>query len=173
VNAAEVATLTPYDGMPIRRTDLPGKPVLYYSTAASKWGPGAEAQGMTLRKKTTANGIGLTSLAVVENFATYDFRAGRKYRIVWQGGASLSEAGNYFALAIHTSSTSDAAGATTGLSQFMSRTYTSNAAGFGESFYVEGVYEPTVDETKQVKFTEEWRTCRRFLLVGDGLGVRV
>ncbi len=149
----EQDALTPYDGMQIRRNDLPGRPVRLWSSTAAKWGPGAEAQGMTLRKKVTANGIGLTNLSVVENLATYDFRAGRKYRIVWQGGYSMSATGNYFDLAIHTASPTDAAGLTTGLTQLMSRTYTANGAGFGESFYVEAIYEPTADTTRQVKFT--------------------
>jgi hypothetical protein len=142
--------LTQYPASEIIRTDDKYKT---YISDGTKWMPHADAQGMTLRKKSTTNGIGLTSLSVVENFATYDFKAGRKYRIIWQGGYSMSEAGNYFALAIHTASTADAAGLTTGLTQIMSRTYTSNAAGFGESFYVEGIYEPSADETKQIKFT--------------------
>jgi hypothetical protein len=151
-NVAERNEITaPTKGQKVLRLDLTGLQEEVWSGTA--WTPPPGAQGMTLRKKITANGIGLTGLSVVENFATYDFKAGRKYRIVWQGGYSMSATGNYFDLAIHTASTADAAGLTTGLTQLMSRTYTANASGAGESFYVEAIYEPSADETKQVKFT--------------------
>ncbi|WP_284984314.1 hypothetical protein [Arthrobacter sp. efr-133-TYG-118] len=105
------------------------------------------------RVKVTANGAGLTTLAVQNNIGSFAFKGGRKYKIVWQGGHSFSSAGDYFNLAIQTCSTADAANATTGLTTIQGRTYTTNSAGLGESFYVEAIYEPATDTTLQVKFT--------------------
>ena len=144
--------LTKYDSLTVRRMDLTGFPL--ETCRATVWGPEAGAQGIQPGVvKVTANGAGLTSLAVQNNIASYAFRGGRKYKIVWHGGYSLSVATDYFNLAIQTSSTADAAGAITGLTQVQGRSYTANAAGAGESFYVEAIYEPATDTTLQVKFT--------------------
>jgi hypothetical protein len=105
------------------------------------------------RVKVTASGAGLTTLAVQNNIASFTFRANRRYKIVWHGGYSLSVATDYFNLAIQTCSTADAAGAITGLTAVQSRSYTANAAGAGESFYVEAIHEPASDTTLQIKFT--------------------
>lgn len=112
-----------------------------------------QAQGMMINKKIVANGAALTTLAVVDNFASFAFKGGRRYKIVWQGGMSLSATSNYFDLAIHTASTLDAAGLTTGLTTIQARSVTANNAASGECFYVEAIYEPPADTTLQVKFT--------------------
>lgn len=112
-----------------------------------------QSAGMKTNKKVIANGIGLTTLSVVENIASFAFKGGRRYRIVWHAGYANSAASNYFDLAIHTCSTADAAALTTGLTTIISRSYTANNAASGESFYVEAVYEPPSDTTLQVKFT--------------------
>jgi hypothetical protein len=112
-----------------------------------------QAHGQKINKKVVANGAALTTLAVVENIANFPFKGNRRYRIIWHAGMSLSAVSNYFDLAIHTCSTADAAGLITGLTTIISRTYTANNAGSGESFYVEAIYEPPSDTTLQVKFT--------------------
>lgn len=146
---AEVAT--PSAGQRVRRLDLVGTPLEEWNGTA--WTDPSPARGLVLRKKVTADGIGLSALSVVENFATFTFKAGRKYRIVWNAAYENSAASNYFNIAIHTASTADAAGATTGLTTLMTRSLTANNAGSGEYFILEAIHEPVADETKQIKYT--------------------
>jgi hypothetical protein len=152
-NVTDRATIvTPVVGQQVERLDLPGQPVEEYTTAYG-WTDVSPSRGILLRKKIITDGIGLSTLSVVENFATFTFRGGRKYRIVWATGFEISAASNYFNIAIHTASTADAAGAITGLTTIMTRSLTANNAGSGEFFYLEAPYEPAADETKQIKFT--------------------
>lgn len=149
---AERDALTAYDGLMVERMDVAGRPLEAYYGSSYTRGPAAQGM-MPGRVKVTANGAGLTTLAVQNNIGSFTFLANRKYKIVWQGGYSLSVASDYFNLAVQSASTADAAGAITGLTQLQGRSYTANNAGAGESFYVEAIYEPTVDTTLQIKFT--------------------
>lgn len=110
-------------------------------------------QGLLSSQKGTANSSAVSALSVINNIPTFAFKAGRKYRIVWNGQYYTSVASSFWALRIQSASTVDSAALTTGLTQVQSRTMSAGAASSSQSFYVEAIYEPVSDTTLQIKFT--------------------
>lgn len=126
-----------------------------YVHNGTSWVGNKLSKGMMAEKKSTSNGVGISSLSVIENFQSFDFKGGRKYRIGWDLSYSQSTTDTWNGLRISFANPADAAGLTTGLTSVVYRICHAGAAGIQEGFMVQTFYEPTVDITRQVKFTVE------------------
>jgi hypothetical protein len=100
----------------------------------------------------TANSGAFSTASVVANIASFTFKAGRRYRIVWDFSYNTSTAGTYMSMCIARCSTTDAAALTTGLTNLGGRTIHTDGAGLTESRTIYGYYNPTTDSTVQIKF---------------------
>jgi len=89
--------------------------------------------------------------SVVTNIASYDFKAGRRYRISWSSNYYTSDTSSTFAMGVSTCSPSDPAAQTTGMTQLGSISERPNAALEGRNFKVIAYYFPSSDITRQIK----------------------
>lgn len=111
-----------------------------------------QALGLLQKTQVATSTGAISALAVVNNIATYTFKAGRKYRIVWDSdwyGASANTSG---AFSVATCSTADAAALTTGLTTIGLRNAQAPVANVTAPFLVTGYLEPVADTTVQLKF---------------------
>lgn len=153
--AAEDA-LVQYRGFEVLRTDSPG--IRRRISDGVKFTPTAEAQGLMHHTAVTTNGGFVTALTVVNNIASFDFKVGRKYRIVWDFQYQGNTAGNYVTALIGTAATGDAAGVTTGITQRNGRKFKVHDASIDSSGRVEAIFIPNSDATLQVKFLTQVTT---------------
>lgn len=141
--------LTQYPASEVIRTDDGFK---RYISDGTKWMPHADALGLMVHQQITASGGAITALTVINNIASFAFKGGRKYRIVWDFTYQGSTAGNYVTALIGTAATTDAAGLTTGISQINGRPHKIHDAGVDSPGRVFAIYKPSSDVTLQVKF---------------------
>lgn len=123
-----------------------------FATDVAKWDDSTAAKGRMWLARVASNTGAITSLAVVNNLATYTFKGGRKYRIVWDTDWLSSAANVHCAAYIATCATTDAASLTTGLTNLVVRNSVSALAVVSAYLHVEAYYEPSVDTITQVKF---------------------
>jgi hypothetical protein len=141
--------LTQYPASQIVRTDDKYKE---YISDGTTWKPPAAAQGLQSHTPVITNSGSVTALTVVNNLASFSFKGGRKYRLVWDFSYQGNTAGNYVTALIGTCSTADAAGLTTGITQLNGRPWKIHDGGVDSSGRVEAIYKPSSDTTLQIKF---------------------
>lgn len=112
----------------------------------------AVPKGLLSNTSVTASGGAITALTVINNIPSFAFKAGRKYRIVWDFTYQGNTAGNYITALTGVAATSDAAGLTTGITQINGRPFKIHDAGINASGIVNAIYTPSSDATLQVKF---------------------
>ena len=119
------------------------------------------AKGIVISKYVAANS-GIVSDAIIDNFPSVTFKAGRKYEITWEADWQHDTANNYFGMSINSAATTDAANLLTGLTQLDTSTNLCNNANSAQHFRTTAFFEPTSDTTLQIKF-------RLQRLVGGGV----
>lgn len=90
---------------------------------------------------------------IVSNIASYTFKGGRKYRIVWDASMSITDTTTFFYMTINTCATTDAAGIITGLTALEGRTVHRPIA--NSTVYsgpITAYFNPGADTTVQLKF---------------------
>lgn len=118
----------------------------------TNWKIGPEPLGMVANARIQSNsGVITSATTIVNNIQSYDFKAGRRYRILWQSNYYESDSSTTFAMGISTCSPSDPAAQTTGLTQLGSISERATVANEGRSFKVQVYYYPSADITRQVK----------------------
>lgn len=142
--------LTKYLGSEIIRTDLPGMPRRICNGTA--WVPTAEAQGLKHHEAVTANSGFINLLTVIKHIPSFDFKAGRRYRIGWDFKYQGNTAGNYVTALIGTCLPTDDPGITAGITQRAGRPFKIHDGNVDSSGRVTAIYKPTSDLTRQVKF---------------------
>lgn len=141
--------LTQYPASEIIRTDDKYKG---YISDGTKWMPHPDALGLVVHQQITASGGSVTALTVINNIASFAFKGGRKYRIVWDFSYQGNTAGNYVTALIGTAATADAAALTTGITQRNGRPFKIHDAAIDSPGRVEAVFVPSADDTLQLKF---------------------
>lgn len=115
--------------------------------------PASFAKGGQHHSQIATNSGNVTALTVIYNIASFDFKAGRRYRITWDFQYQGTTAGNYITALIGTCLTTDAAGATTGVTQRNGRKWKIHDGSIDSSGRVTAIYVPgAADLTRQVKF---------------------
>jgi len=109
------------------------------------------AQGIKLKAEVTTPSGAFTDV-IVNNFGSFTFKAGRKYKLVWDYSWNASAGSTYINASINTCLTTDAANLLTGLTILNSRTAMVQGAGLTEQANVTAFYEPVADSTVQIKF---------------------
>lgn len=110
--------------------------------------------GLVYEKKVTGNSAA-TADAIIENIASFTFKANRKYRIVWDASYLQGGVGSLFFCTINTAPLADAANLTTNLT--ILRGATKGVNGLANSTQYTGPitfahFRPLVDTTTQIKF---------------------
>lgn len=105
---------------------------------------------MWLNRGTTNTGS-FSAVVVVSAVASYTFKAGRKYRIVWDTDWLPSTGNVAAAFIIGTCATTDAL-ASTAVTQLAIRDAQAPVGNISAPAKVEAYYEPSTDQTVQVKF---------------------
>jgi hypothetical protein len=106
-------------------------------------------------KNDVATSSGPVSDAIISNIATFTFKAGRSYRIVWDASYYQSVAGDLFWWSIGLAAVTDTPADTANITVLNGRTKGVGSSGTGVTQHsgpVTAYYEPTVDTTQQVKF---------------------
>jgi hypothetical protein len=106
-------------------------------------------------KADVATSSGAVSDAIINNIATFTFKAGRSYRIVWDTSYYQSAAGDLFYWSIGLAAVVDTFADLTNITALGGRTKGVGSSGTGviqHTGAVTAYYEPTVDITRQVKF---------------------
>lgn len=114
--------------------------------------PASFARGVQHHSQVTTNGGSVTALTVVNHISSFTFKAGRKYKIVWDFQYQGNTAGNYMTALIGTCATTDTDTSTVGITQRNGRPWKIHDAGVDSSGRVEAIYRPTTDNTLKVKF---------------------
>lgn len=157
-SAAERDALVAYDGMEVLRLDDNNR--FYREMYVSgewrlpHWPQGA-GTGMGAQGNRIADFSGITTLVVVDTWATFTFRANRRYRLVWTGEMQVTATGTTVALGIQTCATTDADALTTGLTLLQRRRFTPGQTAQPEPFHVEFFKNYFTDTTVKMKFTAE------------------
>jgi hypothetical protein len=147
---AKQDALTHYPASEIVRTDDKYK---RYISDGSKWVPHADALGLVHHEiVTVSSGFIDVNLAVIKHIPSFDFKAGRKYRIIWDFEYQGNTAGNYITALIGTCLTTDASGSTAGITQRNGRPFKVHDSNIDSSGRVEAIYVPPSDLTRQIKF---------------------
>lgn len=110
------------------------------------------AKGLVLSQSVATNSGAFSGLTVVHNIPTFTFKAGRKYRIVWDADWYPTANDTAMAFIITQASTADAAGVTTGMTTLNARNSQGRLANISNSAITQAYVEPTVDTTLQIKF---------------------
>ena len=112
------------------------------------------AQGyMDESEERTSVSASVSSLSVIENIPSYTFKAGRRYRLVWDFTYVLSVANDYFDCKINSASIADDSALTTGLTELIKRPITAALSGAGQHGRVTAFVKYAVDTTVQLKYT--------------------
>lgn len=112
------------------------------------------AKGLLSRNPVTSSS-GASSDNIINNIPTYTFKAGRKYRIVWDASYYQSAVTDLFFWSICSAPVGDAAALLTNLTMMGGRTKGVSTAGSNVTNYtgpVTAYYDPLVDITLQIKF---------------------
>jgi hypothetical protein len=99
---------------------------------------------------TNSGAIGST-LTIINNIASFTFKGGRKYDIVYEFSFTASSAGEYENVAIFSAPVGDAAGLITGLTCLQSRTFPGPGAGLTDTKTIRAHFDPATDTTVQIK----------------------
>lgn len=113
------------------------------------------AKGLVAYRKIVndSGSIAASGSGICEYFASFTFKAGRRYKIAWYAGYVTGSAQSYWNLAICTCPTTDPVGQTTGLTQLGAETVHTDGVNLSDYFKVEAWPDPyAVDTTLQVKF---------------------
>jgi hypothetical protein len=94
-----------------------------------------------------------TTRVVVQNIATYAFKAGRKYRIHWAFEYTGSTTGNYGSFDINTAPVADSASSINNLTKIGGSSLQVNDANTGSHGDAYAFFNPTSDVTLQIKAT--------------------
>lgn len=117
------------------------------------WRGDPAPQGLQSFTEVTTNsgsiGAGFT---VVNNVASFTFRGGRKYRLVWDFQYQVSAANAYANVLVALANVGDAASSSSGLTQLNGRVVTSPVASRDTPGRVEGFFRPGGDAAFQVKW---------------------
>lgn len=147
--AIERDSITPTLGVSVRRLDQNNR-IEVGDGSAWKLDPAPLGMVANVRVSSNSGAISGTT-TVVTNIGTYDFKAGRRYRISWSSNYYTSDTSSTFAMGISTCSPSDPAGQTTGMTQLGSISERPNASLEGRNFKVIVYYFPSSDITRQIK----------------------
>ncbi|QFG09315.1 hypothetical protein SEA_DJUNGELSKOG_20 [Arthrobacter phage Djungelskog] len=110
------------------------------------------AKGLVWQQKsTTPTGSIGGSTTVVLNCPSFVFKANRRYRIEWVFEYSCTTSGTFMSFDVHSCSTADAAGATTGLTKLGGSSLPSVSANTGHNGRAQAYLNYTSDTTKQIK----------------------
>lgn len=93
-----------------------------------------------------------TTKTVVATIASFTFKAGRNYRVVWDANLFPGSADVGATLTIATAATTDAVTATTGLTVLGARNVQARLYGVSVGAFVTGYFKPSADTTVQLKF---------------------
>lgn len=104
-----------------------------------------------MQEYTTSTGS-TSTLAVQQWIPTFTFKANRRYRVEWSLSVACSTAGSGL-VQIHTCSTADAAGATTGLTEIMGYNLRFAVNSETKRVYLKREIQYTADTTLQLKGT--------------------
>ena len=110
------------------------------------------AKGCVYSFSVATNTGNFSALTVVYNIASFTFKAGRKYRIVWDTDWLSASTDTAAAFTVASASTADAAALTTGLTVLGVRNAQSRLAVISAPALVTAYYDPAVDTTTQIKF---------------------
>jgi hypothetical protein len=142
--------LTQYPASEIIRTDDKFK---RYISDGTTWMPPAGAQGLMIRQiLNTMDSTAITAIAALGNrISTFDFKAGRKYRIAFEGNYYTSNIDTVLLLQIGTCAVSDADALTTGVTVLNRTDFQATSANRGFPCNLAAYFEPTSDTTLKVK----------------------
>lgn len=121
-------------------------------TAANWTLASVKAGGKMWRQLVTTNSGYVGGLTVMNNIPSFTFKAGRKYRIIWDSDALGDTTNTGCAASIQSASTADAGSAVTGLTMLAIRDAYCFTAAYSFELHVEAIIEPTADTTLQIKF---------------------
>lgn len=139
-------------------SQAPNVPVVMQTTAESvdaaltELGTGNLAKGLVYFDKVTT-GSASVSDAIINHITTFTFKAGRRYRIVWDTSFISGGASSLFYCSINFTAVGSAPSSTAGLTTLNGRTIHCPLAGSTTySGPITTDYKPTVDTTTMIKF---------------------
>lgn len=170
-NSAERDTRfpTPYQGAKVERLDLNNVVETYLSGA---WVQSVEkgAKGLVYHVAATAVSGSFVAWTVINNFASFTFKAGRNYRIVWDGHHQSSVDSDHVDMQIASAAVADAAGSVTGLTVLRQKTFDCHGANAINVHILEARVTYPVDTTLQIKFVAQRATgSGNIIMVGSTL----
>lgn len=110
------------------------------------------SEGLKAITKVVANSGSVTALTVIQNIASFTFKGGRKYHLVWSFQYQGSVAGNYCNASINSAPTADPAAQISGMTAMGNKQWKIHDAAVTHTGFSEAWYEPVSDITLQIKF---------------------
>lgn len=120
--------------------------------------PASFARGLQHEGVVSGSSGGFTGLTVINNIASFTFKAGRRYEIVWDGHHQSSIAGDIVDMQIATCATADAASAITGLTVRRKKFFGCPSANVLAPNFTKAPLTFAADTTLQVKFLAQRNT---------------
>lgn len=147
---AERDALVKYTGMMVQRLDIGGMPVEQWN--GTVWIPWASSLGAPTVSKALGNSgsVGAT-FATVDYVPSFAFLAGRKYRIRWDFRYQISTVNTGANVLLSLAATTDPPTDTALAVQLNYRRVYVGVTGDDYEGYLEAWYEPSVNDTRQVK----------------------